>query len=288
MSRRNLFQSISRREFVWDSLAVAACCTFRGSAQAAPPSNEAPAIHNWMLVGSQTAFLSHLPMFDHLNHAGTDYLTPHRFQVILQASFKSGGTDVTNLYFAERHSHPATKMFTVSPTQPFILPQLAATQPLTSFRGTVFRGHLERGGQPISSQEDVTVTVEKMIHFHKFDPKAQAPDALEYFVFGRGKELYGAHSIVKPPDFDQILSIAVTGAGLADKQLSSAILIRIPDRKNVPSDRIKEDQRVTAELPGGAKLAIRVLREFYFEEGELQIPATFDPTPEESKSGFSD
>ena len=136
--------------------------------------------------------------------------------------------------------------------------------------------------------DGVTVKVAKVIHFHQFDPKAQAPDALEYLLFGRGKELFLAHSIVKPPDFDQILSVEVSGADLTDEQLSSAILIRVPDRKNSPSDRIKEDQQVTAELPGGAKLKIHALREFYFEEGELLIPATFDPTPEESKAGFSD
>ena len=135
MLTNNFFQSISRREFVWNSLAVAAYFTLRGSAQAVPSSHEAPATHNWMLVGSQTAFLSHLPMFDHLNAAGTDYVTPHRFQVILQASFEKNGTDVTKLYFADRESHPATKMFTVTPTKPFVLPQLVAAPPMTSFRG---------------------------------------------------------------------------------------------------------------------------------------------------------
>ena len=290
MSRGDFLQLqlISRREFVWNSLAVIACCTFRGSAQAAPPSKEAPATHNWMLVGSHTAFLSHLPMFDHLNQAGTDYVTPHRFQVILQASFESGKSDVTNLYFADRQSHAGTKMFTVQPTNKFVLLQLGETPPLTSFEGTVFRGHLERGGQPISGLEDVKVRVQKVVHFHKFDPNAKAPDVLEYFLFGRGKELFLAHSIVKPPDFDQILSVDVTGGDVTDEQLSSAILIRIPSRKNAASDKIKEDQQVSAELPNGAKLAIHALKEFYFEEGELLMPATFDPTPEESKAGFSD
>jgi hypothetical protein len=288
MSRNDFFGSISRRKFLWNSLAVAACSTFREFAHAAPPSQEAPATHNWMLVGSQTAFLSHLPMFDHLNQAGTDYVTPHRFQVILQASFTSRAADVTHLYSAQRQSHPETKMFTVSPSQRFVLPQLAASPPLTSFEGTVFRGHLERGGQPISGLEDVTVKVEKVVHFQKFDPKAQAPDELEYFLLGRGKELFLTHSIVRPPDFDQILSVNVTGADLTDAQLSSAMLIRVPDRKNTPSDRIKEDQQVTVETPGGGKLTIRALKEFYFEEGELLMPATFDPTPEESKAGFGD
>jgi hypothetical protein len=241
-----------------------------------------------MLVGEQTAFLSHLPMFDHLNKSKSEYVTPHRYQVIFQTSFKKGTTDVTETYFAERKDHPATKMFTVSPAQNFVLPDLAANHSITSFDGTVFRGHLERGGKPISKLDSVTVTVERVVHFHKFDPTAKPPDTLEYFIFGRGKELFLAHSIVKPPDFDQIVSVEATGADFDDIQLSSAILMRVPDRKNTPSDRIKEGQQITVQIPGGAKPVIRALKEFYFEEGELLMPATFEPTPEESKSGFGD
>jgi hypothetical protein len=41
-------------------------------------------------------------------------------------------------------------------------------------------------------------------------------------------------------------------------------------------------------IPGGAPQTVRVetVREFYFEEGELFLPPTFDATPEEKKSGF--
>lgn len=283
-------KTILRRQFVQSGLAfVGCCCAFRTSGQAAPPPKaDAPATHNWMLVGSQTAFLSHLPMFDHLNESGSEYVTPHRYQVILQASFKRGTTDVTEIYFVDREKHQATKMFTVSPTRDFVLPDLAANQSITSFDGTVFRGHLERGGKPISKLDNVAVTVDRVVHFHKFDPTAKAPDTLEYFIFGRGKELFLAHSIVKPPDFDQILSIDVTGAHLSDEALSSAVRIRIPDRKNSSSDRIRDKEQILGETSPGAKLTIQALREFYFEEGELQMPATFRPTPEEIKAGFSD
>jgi hypothetical protein len=291
IAREGLMASmtISRRQFVGSGLAFAGCSVFRTSGQAAPPpKRDAPATHNWMLVGGQTAFLSHLPMFDHLNESGSEYVTPHRYQVILQASFKRDTTDSTGIYFADRKNHPATKMFTVSPTQDFVLPDVAANQPLTSFTGTVFRGHLERGGKPISKLDDVTVTADRVIHFHKFDPAVNAPDALEYFVFGRGKELFLAHSILKPPDFDQILSVEVSGADMPDEVLSSAVRVQISDRKNSSSDRIQEKQQVTGETSTGTKLTIRAIREFYFEEGELRMPATFRPTPEEIKAGFAD
>ena len=99
-------------------------------------------------------------MFDHLNELGTDYVTPHRYQVILQVSFASGLADLTELYFADRRSNPATKMFTLSPSEPFVLSDVTANQPLSSFNGTIFRGHLERGGQPVTKLDNIKVKVE--------------------------------------------------------------------------------------------------------------------------------
>lgn len=286
-SRINCMSSIiiPRRKFLGNTLALAGCSTFRISAQAAPESKDEPATHNWMLVGGETAFLSHLPMFDHLNESGGSYVTPHRYQAILRVSFARGSTDVTNLYFADRQSHPATKMFTVSPARTFVLPDLMA-QPVSSFNATVFRGHLERGGRPIPNMSGVTVKVARVVHFHKFEPAAVPANALEYFIFGRGKELYLAHSILKPPDFDQIVSVEISGGDFSNEDLDTAIRIHVPGRKNTSSDRLHEGDQVTAEFADGTTRSIRGLREFYFEEGELFMPATFDPTPEEVKAGF--
>src|SRR5437764_6564841 len=113
MSKRQYEQDISRRALL-GGMALAGSVLPNLAYSAAGPK-EGPAVHNWMLVGSQTAFLSHLPMFERLNSAGTDYLTPHRFQVILQAAFAIGGHDVSSLYFADRAKNPDVKMFTVKP-----------------------------------------------------------------------------------------------------------------------------------------------------------------------------
>lgn len=286
-------KTILRRDFLGRGLALGAYCALRTSAHAASSSKESPATHNWMLVGNETAFMSHLPMFDHLNASGTDYVTPHRYQVILQVSFASGPVGVSELYFADRRSNPGIKMFTFSPSEPFVLSDLTANQPLSSFNGTVFRGHLERGGEPVTKLDNITVKVEKVLHFHKFDPAVQRSAELKYFLFGGGKDLYLAHSISRPPDFDQILSVEVSPASLSDDQLQAALRVhgalevQIPDRGNTSSKRIQEKQQAPGMFGSGEKLKIAALREFYFEEGELMMPATFRPTREEIKAGFS-
>jgi hypothetical protein len=58
-------------------------------------------------------------------------------------------------------------------------------------------------------------------------------------------------------------------------------------KKDTSLDRLKEGEQAAAQLSDGRKLSVRAIREFYFEEGELSMPATFDTTPEEQKSGFS-
>ena len=103
-------------------------------------------------------------MFDGLNKGKSDYTSPHRYQVILEARFSSGGQDVTALYTEDRKSHPETKMYTLNPTAEFVLAKLftpdAQAPELSSFRATVFRGHFERPGKhPINGLKDIEVTV---------------------------------------------------------------------------------------------------------------------------------
>ena len=74
---------------------------------------------------------------------------------------------------------------------------------------------------------------------------------------------------------------------LLDTTLGSAIRLSIPSKKSSPANRLKEGEQAQAEISGGRKLSVRAVREFYFEEGELRMPATFDTTAEEKKSGFS-
>jgi hypothetical protein len=49
-------------------------------------AEDAPNTHNMLVFGEQAVFLSHLPMFGALNKTKTGFRSPHRYQVILEAT----------------------------------------------------------------------------------------------------------------------------------------------------------------------------------------------------------
>src|SRR6185295_18278526 len=142
-----------------------------------------------------------------------------RFQVILEATFTDGERNLTDVYFKDRTKNPTVKMYTLNP-KTFVLSHLDPKgTALKKFRGSALvRGHLERGGKsfigdfenhPEGAAFDVNVM--NVVHFHEFDPEQAKPSKLEYLLFGKSSELFLAHLITKPNDFDQIISIKTIG-----------------------------------------------------------------------------
>jgi hypothetical protein len=244
-------------------------------------------VHNMLVFGERSIFLSHMPMFDGLSHTGDDYTSPHRYQVILEAALTD---EQSSKYQGDRKLHPAVRFYTLNPER-LVLTRLFTpkTGPQMSFfTATIFRGHLEReGSAKVPGLETVRINIARVVHAHKFDPAQAKQDALEYLIVGKGSERFLAHTIVAPPDFDQILSIAAINPNLADDDLRQDIRITVPDRKNASSLRLREGDRVQALLTVGSKapasVQLLVGAEIYFEEGELLVPPTFEPTPQEAK-----
>ena len=279
-----------RRRFLVDAgcgaLALSGAGRIAGAfAQAA---EDAPNQHNMLVFGERTIYLSHLPMFDGLDEPKTGFSSPHRFQVILEATFEVNGKDAGDLYRKDRQAHPATRIYTLEP-EPFVLTRLfsPANRPqVGSFKAKVFRGHLEQGGKPVPGLEEASVHVSRVVHARQFDPRARKPTTLEYIVFGKGDELFMAHAIVGPPDFDQVLAVKLAGRQLDAKDLGAPLRLVIPDRKNVAGQRVREKQRVKASLVRSApdpasSVEVTAGTQYYFEEGELLVPPTFDLTAEE-------
>lgn len=243
------------------------------------------AVHGMLLVGEETVYLSHLPMF-------TD--PRHDIQAILEATLAGDGGDPQAAYADDRR-RTGTKMYTVQPEE-FVLSDLVPADPehhppRRSFNGTIVRGHFERGGRPVL--HDVVIEVTNVVHFRQFDPDAPGLPQLQYLLFGKGSELFLAHLITKPPDFDQVLSVQVTGHEFTDEELRHGVPVVVPGRANSMSERVREGEQVTAEAqlagrdgPETLEVQVEAGTEFYFEEGELRVPPIFDPTEEERAAGF--
>lgn len=308
--KRPHVDSVGRRNFLKGSavatLGLAASRIGQLNTHAFPnvEPEDAAAQHNMLVVGEneKTVFLSHLPMFQAgrptdpaVDETGTEFTSPHRFQVILEATFMSQGKNVSALYVKDRQAHATTRIYTLEPKvdEPFVLSRLFTPESkpqLRSFTATVFRGHLEQGGEPIAALKQSLVEITRIVHARKFNPKGKKPTELEYILFGNSSELFLAHAIFAPPDFDQVFSIKIVGHEFTETDLNRDIRVVFSDRKNVVGDRLREGQKVSGILtvPGDkiavpAKIQLQTSVEFYFEEGELLVPHTFKPTPEELK-----
>src|SRR5215208_4267572 len=195
--------------------------------------------HGMLVVGEETVYLSHLPMFQDPEHPHL-----HDFQFILEATF-TNGDDPQAAYVNDRRQ-TQTKVYTLRPEK-FFLPDLIPTHTghpphRSSFRGNIHQGHFEKGGPLIL--EDVVVNVINVVHARQFDPDAQELPQLGYILFGKGHELFLAHLITKPPDFDQMLSIRITGDKFTDEELRHGIPMVVPERANSISERIRTGEQI--------------------------------------------
>ncbi|MGR4877912.1 hypothetical protein ACIPUC_00485 [Streptomyces sp. LARHCF249] len=233
------------------------------------PVVEPKAAHGMVVVGEETIYLSHLPMF----------MPPHDFQVLLEVTLHNGSGNAQELYAEDRRT-TGTDLYTLNP-EAFRLSDLVTPegQPrITSFNGTLFRGHFERDG--VELIDPVQVEVRRVVHFRQLDAHASRPPALTYLAFGKGSELFLAHLVTAPPDFDHLLAIgnvrSVSGTSLTDEVLGKGPRLAIPGRTDSPQNRLGEGQQVAASLledgdsvPDGIDLRFSLQREFYIEEGEL-------------------
>lgn len=274
MSKTN-HNNTGRREFLLASAAATLGFAYRGipaiGAAASTTNHHAgladpPGTHGMLLFGEKSVYLSHLPMFGR---------TVHRYQVILEVTLTKAGGDPQAAYVQDRRQHPATRIYTFEP-EPFVLPELDPKNPQRrSFKGTIFRGHFEhpeRGAKPIN--ENVVANVTRVVHFREFDPQASGLPQLEYFLFGKDKDLFLAHLITRPPDFDQVLSVTQTDRKFTDEELSKGAPIIFPGKKNTPSQRIKAAQQVIGQVKDGSGGAAKMVKlrpgvQFYFMAEEL-------------------
>jgi len=254
--------------------------------------------HGMLLFGEGTAYFSHLPMFTHPSHV---------YQAIFEVTLSKEGTDPMAAYVEDRRTHSMARMYGFAPiineededplTDKFILTDLVThanphdpqSPPIrSSFKGDIYRGHFEtfheheKGGPKIL--DDVVANVTNAIVFRKFNFHQTLPQ-LEYFLFGKARELFLSHVITPPRDFardfDQVLSVQVEDHQFTNDELRQGLLVTFPGRENSIDNRIQEQEQVTGQIqvsaqrpegPHSLAVQLKAGTQFYFETDDLEPP----------------
>ena len=230
-----------------------------------PVVQDAPSTHGMLVFGDGPVYLSHLPMFHQ----------PHDYQVLMEVDLQKAGVDPVALYATDRHV-TGEKIYTFVP-ESFSLPELVGPHnglpQRTTFKGTLFRGHFERGGSSFIA--NVTAKVKRVIYVKKFDAQPGVSPDLRYFVFGDEHAVYAAHLINKAPDFDHILSVRIL-SGVPNEAAAAAIrnglTLDFMDATNDVDHALKEGLEATGTLTtigDAVTLQVQPVTEFYLETGDL-------------------
>jgi len=233
-------------------------------------SGETHGVHGMLVLGGQRTndtlrspvYVSHLPMF----------MAPHDFQVILRVAGEAAGT------YGDFVAHfGAFEIYTFMP-EPFSIDELDPSDEAparTTFGGSLFRGHFERGGTEIAS--DVSLEVERVIHFRRFsaDARDAARGQLRYLCFGERDAAFLAHLITAPPDFDQVLAVELGSLnGVSDEDLRQGVIVAVPDRPNDVEAGLQEGEAFSGEAraeetDASGTIELTVACQVYLETGDL-------------------
>jgi hypothetical protein len=186
--------------------------------------------HNMFAFGRRTLFLSHFPSF----------MAPHDTQLIFEATLEDANGSLQEVWLRERQSHQDQRGYIMKP-EAFALSTLYTPDPPArgSFTATFSRG----GDEAIPELTEVKVRVTDVVYERKLD-RSGTFDELR--LFGRTDELFLAHLLSQPPDFDQIVSVRLVGLHPDEDELKRRIEVVVPGRANTVQQRIRNGQVVTA------------------------------------------
>ena len=140
--------------------------------------------HGMLVVGTETMFFSHLPMF----------MPPHDYQVILEGTLSQKGSDPQRTYRDDRARHPDAAVYTFNPVE-FVLPEIAPpAAKRKQFQGALFRGHFEAPpefpAKPHLVAGDVSVEVTNVVYFQKLTPPSTRPEHLDTCCLARARKSF--------------------------------------------------------------------------------------------------
>ncbi len=228
-----------------------------------PKPTKAPeqaAVHGMLLLGDGPVYLAQIPTEGQ----------PHDYQILLEVELLKTGKDPLATYVQDRKI-TGEKLYTIvpEPILPSELFQPEGSPARRTFKANAFRGHFEHGGQSFLS--DLTIKVKRVVMGKKFDGKTAQKPTLRYFVFGNDRELFAAHLLDEPTDFEHLLAIRINAGILNDKEAQTVrrgALLNFPAVADRAEDALKAGREVDADVRVGGvffPVTMQALTDYYLD-----------------------
>jgi len=154
----------------------------------------------------------------------------HRYQVILQGSL----TTKENIAAYDKlrsssYGDGAVQIFHDHLSLPDIGHGTIKLLPEASFE--YYPAGIDADGEPVSGLEKgIPVQLDKVIHFHEFDPDSDYPPALTYLMYGDMDDVFIDHFINRAPSFHTVAKLKSRPDFWTEANLGQALEISIPSK----------------------------------------------------------
>jgi hypothetical protein len=190
-------------------------------AHPAYPTQEHPMRHAWVLLGTETLFLTHQIMA---------FMQGHNYEVVLEVEIPD---EIRGDVMRNRAETGATHFIATAEGDEHVLPALKSGD-RTSFRADVWDFFPQKWGdhwpwtQP-PMHDGFTVTVKRVVHYRQMDLNLTGRRFEEYLLFGKGDEAHVYHSVLREPDYDHVASLRDVPEWITAEQLQSSVMVSAPE-----------------------------------------------------------
>jgi hypothetical protein len=196
----------------------------RSSADSPQPIIEEPGYHGMFLLGSDTVFLCHMPMFT---------MARHMYQVILRVTLDP---DIMSRYQALHAANPGIP-YNLANADPFTLTSIKTGQ-ITQYSATLYDGYSGDSPGPVlfgTDTQPFQVTIDAIVHYRHFDFAQPHAEEMMYILYGFGNEAHLSHYIARETDFQHELSLPSVPQWLSSEQLAGGVEVNVVDMPSLPT-----------------------------------------------------
>ena len=243
--------------------------------QMGPGPNADPDQHAFVMLGTETMFLWHLPML----RVDMDM---HKYEFVLKAHLDPAAK---RAWLEDRSRHGGEVYFLGNSDKDLMTIASLAIGAKTSFQASVWAGIPPKHrycSWPWEHQEPIveaaTVTIERVVAYRHFDVQENYPACPSYLLFGEGNEAYLAHRLTRQPDYDEVVILHGRPSWLPEELLQAGVPVSFPGLAATPTPCSTQllNKTYTVEYGGepGAAYPVTIKQNLWFN---TKIPNDVDP-----------